>query len=51
MTLNPPIIHKARKNLFIEWMALRGKLGGQNKVPRLSNTREFIEPLILLNQK
>lgn len=49
MTLNPPIVHKARKKLFIEWMATRGKLGGQNKVPRLSNTREFIEPLIELN--
>lgn len=51
MTLNPPIIHIARKKLFIEWMASRGKLGGQNKVPRLSNTREFIEPLIELNKK
>jgi len=50
MTLNPPIVHKARKQLFFEWMASRGKLGGQNKVPRLSNTREFIEPLIKLNQ-
>lgn len=50
MTLNPPVIHIARKKLFIEWMASRGKLGGQNKVPRLSNTREFIEPLIELNK-
>lgn len=49
MTLNRPIVHKARKKLFIEWMASRGKLGGQNKVPRLSNSREFIEPLIALN--
>lgn len=51
MTLNPPVVHKARKKLFIEWMASRGKLGGQNKVPRLSNTREFIEPLVELNKK
>lgn len=50
MTLNPPIIHQAKPKLFIEWMASRGKLGGQNKVPRLSNTREFIEPLIALNK-
>ena len=51
MTLNRPIVHKARKKLFIEWMASRGKLGGQNKVPRLANTREFIEPLIELNNR
>lgn len=49
ITLNPPIIHKAKPQLFYEWMAQRGKLGGQNKVPRLSNDREFIEPLLLLN--
>jgi hypothetical protein len=51
MTLNRPIVHKARKKLFMEWMASRGKLGGQNKVPRLANTREFIEPLIELNNR
>ncbi|WP_291059192.1 GH3 family domain-containing protein, partial [Empedobacter sp. UBA1863] len=51
MTLNRPIVHKARKKLFIEWMASRGKLGGQNKVPRLANTREFIELLIELNNR
>ncbi|SHL38747.1 GH3 auxin-responsive promoter [Chishuiella changwenlii] len=51
MTLNPPVVHKARKKLFVEWMASRGKLGGQNKVPRLSNTREFIDPLIELNKQ
>ncbi|ADX67512.1 GH3 auxin-responsive promoter family protein [Weeksella virosa] len=50
MTLNRPLIHKARKGLFIDWMKRRGKLGGQNKIPRLSNTREYIEPLIALNQ-
>ncbi len=49
MTLNPPLIHKARKNLFFDWMKKRGKLGGQNKVPRLSNTREFIDPLLKMN--
>lgn len=49
MTLNPPVIHIARKNLFYDWMASRGKLGGQNKVPRLSNDRQYIEPLIEMN--
>ena len=50
MTLNPPLIHMARENLFYDWMKERGKLGGQNKVPRLCNTREYIEPLLKLNQ-
>lgn len=51
MTLNPPTVHKATKGLFYEWMKSRGKLGGQNKVPRLANTREYIDPLIDLNSK
>lgn len=50
ITLNPLKLNLARKNLFFDWMKARGKLGGQHKVPRLSNTREFIEPLLILNQ-
>lgn len=50
MTLNEPVVHVAKPNLFYNWMAQRGKLGGQNKVPRLSNDREYIEPLLILNQ-
>ncbi|MBS1572260.1 MAG: GH3 auxin-responsive promoter family protein [Bacteroidetes bacterium] len=49
ITLDTPIIHCAKENLFYLWMEQRGKLGGQNKVPRLSNTREFLEPLLELN--
>lgn len=49
MTLKKPIVHIARENLFYDWMSSRGKLGGQNKVPRLSNDREYIEPLLKLN--
>lgn len=49
MTLRMPIIHIAKEHLFYEWMSHRGKLGGQNKVPRLSNNREYIEPLLKLN--
>lgn len=48
MTLNPPVVHIARENLFFDWMKERGKLGGQNKVPRLSNNREFLNPLLEL---
>lgn len=50
MTLREPVIHQARPHLFFEWMSSRGKLGGQNKVPRLSNEREYIEPLLQLNK-
>ncbi len=49
MTLKMPVIHIARENLFYDWMSQRGKLGGQNKVPRLSNEREYIEPLLKMN--
>ena len=49
ITLRKPIVHMAKTNLFYEWMASRGKLGGQNKVPRLSNDREYIEPLLKIN--
>lgn len=51
MTLKEPIVHIAKPNLFYDWMSSRGKLGGQNKVPRLSNNREYIEPLLALNQQ
>lgn len=50
MTLNAPNIHIARESLFYDWMKERGKLGGQNKVPRLCNDRQFIEPLLRLNE-
>ena len=36
--------------LFNDWLKLRGKLGGQNKVPRLSNSREHIDQLLSLNK-
>lgn len=49
MTLKMPVVHVARPNLFYDWMASRNKLGGQNKVPRLSNNREYIEPLLKMN--
>lgn len=40
------ILHKAPKDTFYQWMKSRGKLGGQNKVPRLSNSREYVEDLL-----
>lgn len=49
MTLKSPVVHIAKPNLFYQWMESRGKLGGQNKVPRLSNDREYIDPLLKMN--
>ena len=50
-TLNSPKIHCARERLFYDWLKGNGKLGGQHKVPRLSNNREYIEELLLLNNR
>ena len=51
ITLQPLEIIEARTNLFNDWLKLRGKLGGQHKVPRLSNDREAIEQLLGLNAR
>lgn len=46
MTLTMPKVHQAKKGLFYTWLKQKGKLGGQHKVPRLSNNRDFIEELL-----
>ena len=46
MTLRMPTVHQAEKGLFYAWLKKKGKLGGQHKVPRLSNNRDFIEELL-----
>ncbi|MFW5978892.1 MAG: GH3 auxin-responsive promoter family protein [Bacteroidia bacterium] len=51
ITLAPPQLDKARPGLFYDWMKKRGKLGGQNKVPRLSNNRKYIDELLEMNQE
>jgi len=48
-TLKAPKIHAARENLFYDWLKDKGKLGGQHKIPRLSNSRDFIEELLQIN--
>jgi hypothetical protein len=50
MTLTMPIVRQAEKGLFYNWLKLKGKLGGQHKVPRLSNDREFIEELLGMSE-
>ena len=51
ITLQPLELVVARPGLFNDWLKSRGKLGGQHKVPRLSNSREHIEQLLSLNEK
>ena len=51
ITLQHLELIQARPGLFNDWMRQRGKLGGQNKVPRLSNSREHIEQLLRLNEE
>ncbi len=50
ITLQHLEIVEARENLFNDWLKLRGKLGGQHKVPRLSNSRDTIEQLLALQK-
>lgn len=46
MTLNPLVINIARSNLFYDWLKEKDKLGGQHKIPRLSNERTYLEQLL-----
>ncbi len=49
ITLQELEIVPARAGLFDEWLKAEGKLGGQHKVPRLSNNRKIIDKLLALN--
>ncbi len=45
IALRMPVVHSIQKGIFTEWLKTRGKLGGQHKVPRLSNERKYIEEI------
>lgn len=45
LALKGPVIKELEQGSFFNWMKSRGKLGGQNKVPRLSNDRRYIEEI------
>lgn len=51
ITLQKLEIIVARPNLFHDWLKQKGKLGGQHKVPRLSNNRDHIDEMLSLNNK
>jgi hypothetical protein len=48
MTLMPLKLHVAKPKTFYKWLKQKGKIGGQHKVPRLSNTREYLDELLEL---
>ena len=48
-TLKKPEVVISKKGVFLKWLEINNKLGGQNKIPRLSNERKFIESLMKLN--
>jgi len=50
MTLTMPKVHKAESGLFYNWLKQNGKLGGQHKIPRLSNNRDFVEELLAFKE-
>jgi len=51
ITLDKPIIHQASPYTFYTWLAEKGKLGGQNKVPRLSNDRTYMDELLPIHHR
>lgn len=50
MTLRFPLGAIVREGLFYRWLKEKGRLGGQNKVPRLMNSREVIDEILSMNQ-
>ncbi len=48
LTLAFPEVHQAKKGVFEYWLKMKGKLGGQHKVPRLSNSREIFDEIMAL---
>jgi GH3 auxin-responsive promoter len=46
IALRMPIVHSLQKGIFKKWLRSKGKLGGQHKVPRLSNERNIVEEIL-----
>jgi hypothetical protein len=51
ITLEMPHLVVAPKETFYNWMKQRGKIGGQNKIPRLSNDRKYLDQLLKMIQE
>jgi hypothetical protein len=46
MALRRPMVHNAPQNTFYKWLKAKNKLGGQHKVPRLANDRNYVEEIL-----
>jgi GH3 auxin-responsive promoter len=46
MALQMPVVHNVPSGTFYNWLKMKGKLGGQYKVPRLANSREFVDEIL-----
>jgi hypothetical protein len=51
LVLTQPVVHFLQNGIFTEWLRCKGKLGGQHKVPRLSNERTVLEEIMALSIK
>ena len=51
LALMEPKVHSAGEGTFYNWMKRRGKLGGQNKVPRLANSREYVDEILKMMEE
>jgi hypothetical protein len=49
IALRLPVVHSLKKGIFTSWLKTKGKLGGQHKVPRLSNERRYVEEILQLS--
>ncbi|MFT4094731.1 MAG: GH3 auxin-responsive promoter family protein [Niabella sp.] len=51
IALRLPLVHSLPRGSFNKWLQQKGKLGGQNKVPRLNNERKYVEEILNLNKQ
>ncbi|MEA5127318.1 MAG: GH3 auxin-responsive promoter family protein [Proteiniphilum sp.] len=46
LSLGMPVVKAMEKGTFYNWMKYRGRIGGQNKVPKLSNNRKYVDSIL-----
>jgi hypothetical protein len=51
IALGKPIVQVMKKGIFTEWLRSKGKLGGQHKIPRLSNDRNYLEEILAIHEQ
>lgn len=51
IAIEKPVVHEVPQGTFYAWLKNKGKLGGQHKIPRLSNSREMAEDLLKISRE